>query len=417
MDKTSAHSNLIGGSNCRARMACPASWQMEKLLPASAKSESSVYADEGTALHGAIANILFNDLSVESVLGHVYEDLKDHPITQEHIDEALRPCLDFFDNLDDEYGPLEFLVENRVSIPSMDGLFGTCDLIAKGPKENRTILVDWKFGVGEKVEATYMLNGTLTPNPQLMFYALGAYYTRPEMFGENCDIDLWVAQPRHRDGPHFDVAETTLDELMEFERSLALAYDDMQSENPHLEAGDHCRFMACKAVCPKHTGPIFEVPVVIEQQLQHQMRAAVEHERDDVGIWEKNFSLMLELAERIEPVLAEWRTQAQEFLEAGGQIEGYKLVPKRATRKWTKTDAQVERKLARLGLTKDQRMPRALVSAPAAEKILGKGNLPEGYFDAISSGVTIGKASDFRQDVQPVGAVAAALAKALGDLR
>ena len=65
---SSEHSSFIGGSNCARRVNCPASYQMEQKLPVSAKDESSDYADEGSALHAAMAYILNEDLPAEAVL-------------------------------------------------------------------------------------------------------------------------------------------------------------------------------------------------------------------------------------------------------------------------------------------------------------------------------------------------------------
>ena len=404
------HSNLIGGSNCAARMACPASWQMEQKLPASAREETSTYADEGSALHEAIANVLYSDLDAQELLGKVYIRWPDYPVTQDYIDAALKPCVEFFEQLDDEHGPLEFLIEKKVGIGSLPGLFGTCDLIARGP--DRAVMIDWKFGVGEKVVARYA-DGR--PNAQLMFYLLGAINTFPDMFRGVNEIVLCVAQPRYRDGPNFSQTVVTREELERFASDLTCAYRLLKSDDAPMVRGEHCRFMACKAICPLHTGPLLDIPDLMSLTTKAQLMASTQAEV--APSWDDTYALMMELAERIEPVLAEWRAQAQAHLEGGGSVPGWKLVEKRASRKWTKTDEQVERRLQRMGLSKNQRAPRTLISPPAAEKLLGKGNLPEGYYDAISSGLTIAKATDGRQDVKPVGDVAASLATALSAIR
>ena len=135
--------------------------------------------------------------------------------------------------------------------------------------------------------------------------------------------------------------------------------------------------------------------------------------------WGHAYGLMLDLANRIEPVIREWRVQAQAYLESGASIPDWKLVDKRATRKWVKPDKSVERRLARMGLDKNQRMPRTLITPPAAEKLLkplGKA-LPEDYVDAISSGTTLAPSTDPRQAAKPVGDVVASLATALSALR
>ena len=179
-----AHSNFIGGSNAAARIACPASFQMQQKLPVAAKDESSSYADEGSALHAAMADILNNDLAADDVLGKVYAPFTDYPITQDLIDEAITPCLDFFDKLDEELGGIEYRIECRVAVKSIAGIFGTADLIGRAAQSS--VIADWKFGQGVMVLAWYEDDdGEVVPNEQPMLYLLAATETYPEMF----DVD------------------------------------------------------------------------------------------------------------------------------------------------------------------------------------------------------------------------------------
>ena len=418
------HSNFIGGSNARARIACPASWQMEQKLPPTARV-SSTYADEGSAIHAAIAHILNNDLDAKDVLGMVFAPYDDYPITQELIDEAIVPCLKFLEASEEpDAGELKFYVEKKVHIPFLPGVFGTCDLIARTNKYS--VIGDWKFGVGEKVLAWYEdeIIPQGVPNAQLMFYLLGATYTHPEMFNlndPNWPIDIFIGQPRYRDGPNFDVATIFVKDVQRFKHQLAEAAREAKTENPRMKMGDHCRFMPCKAICPLHTGPLLEMPDFASSLTKAQLEAAVDGGGGGVAAvdWGSTYRLMLDLASHIEPVLRDWRAQAQTFLEEGGVIPAYKLVSKRASRKWIRPDTSVERRLQREGLTKNERMPRTLISPPQAEKLLkARGKpLPEGYFDAISSGMTLAPDSDPRQAVEPVGDIIASLATALSSLQ
>lgn len=422
------HSNFIGGSNAAARIACPASWQMEQKLPPSAQKESSVYADEGSACHAAIAHALMHDLEAQDLLGKVFPPFLEHRITQELIDDALAPCLRFFDGIDNSQDGMEFYVEKRVAIPFLPGVFGTADLIGK--LDDRSVVGDWKFGVGEKVYAWYEDESdgvaVTVPNEQLMFYALGATLTCPEMFRldePNWPITIFIGQPRHRDGPNFDGYTVSTRDIMDFKNRLLRAAAEAKSDNPSMVKGEWCRFMPCKAICPLHTGPLLDVGTISSLMTRVQLEAAVDGGSPGGASaavdWGKTYGLMLSLANQIEPVLREWRSQAQVYLEEGNAIPDWKLVNKRATRRWVKPDKSVERRLARLGLSKDGRMPRSLVTPPQAEKLLktiGK-PLPEGYYDSISSGLTLAPARDPRQAVEPVGDVIAALTHALSALR
>jgi hypothetical protein len=425
MNAEPQHSPLVGGSNAAARLACPASYQMELKLPEEARKKTSVYADEGSACHAAIAHALINDVDAEDLLGMRFPKFEDFPITRELLDEAIAPCLQYFDNLvsaGERDGGLRFHIEKRVAIPFIPGAFGTADVI--GRTDSYSIVGDWKFGVGEGVYAWYDDDdGGIIPNEQLMFYVLGALETCPEMFDPDPDwpIKIFIGQPRFRDDPHFDEMIIRRRDVSSFAAALAAAVGEAQSDSPRMVKGPHCRFMACKAICPLHTGPLFDLSRLKNELTRVQLEAAVDG-GDGGGMaaidWGVTYARMLHLCNAVEPVIREWRKQAQAFLEGGGQLPGWKLVDKRASRKWIKPDKSIDRKLGRMGLDKNQRMPRVLVSPPQAEKLLkplGK-TLPEGFYDAVSSGLTLAPDADKRQPVEPVGDVIAALTTALSAL-
>ena len=62
MNEDTEHSSLVGGSTADRRINCPASYQLEQKVPKGIKEKSSIYADEGTALHECMAYILRNDI-------------------------------------------------------------------------------------------------------------------------------------------------------------------------------------------------------------------------------------------------------------------------------------------------------------------------------------------------------------------
>ncbi|MET0167120.1 MAG: DUF2800 domain-containing protein [Vicinamibacterales bacterium] len=421
------HSNFIGGSNCAARIACPASYGMELKLPESVRKETTVYADEGSACHAAVAHALNNDVDAEDLLGMVFEPYTAFPITRDLLDEAVAPCIQYFDNLvtaGEADGGLRYFIEKRVAIPFIPGAFGTADVVAR--TDSYSIVGDWKFGVGVGVYAPYdEEHGTLSPNEQLMFYVLGALHSCPEMFENRRDwpIKIFIGQPRFRDDPHFDQITLTRYDIERFEQRLRWAADAAKGENPPMAKGPHCRFMACKSICPLHTGPLFDIGAIEKAVTRAQLEAAVDGGEGIEGggaaiDWGLTYARMLDLANHIEPVVRKWREQAQAYLEAGDKIPGWKLVDKRAARKWSKLDRLVDRKLQRMGLSVNQRRPRVLISPPQAEKLLkplGK-TLPEGFFEALSSGTTLAQADDPRRAIEPVSDVIAALTTALSVL-
>jgi hypothetical protein len=100
------------------------------------------------------------------------------------------------------------------------------------------------------------------------------------------------------------------------------------------------------------------------------------------------------------------RAHAQTTLEAGGQIPGWKLVPKRANRKWTDDDDVEQWARASTDLGDQVYAPRKLRSPAQIEKLL-KGTklaLPSALVSKVSSGYNLAPDSDPRLALQPLTA-------------
>ena len=103
---------------------------------------------------------------------------------------------------------------------------------------------------------------------------------------------------------------------------------------------------------------------------------------------------LLDKADVIETWLKAVRAYAQELIEAGDYVPGWKLVPKRGTRKW-KDERIVKQRLASEGL-KDF-VVEELVSPAQAERLAKKQGVQLDLFDLItseSSGVNLARETD-----------------------
>jgi hypothetical protein len=107
------------------------------------------------------------------------------------------------------------------------------------------------------------------------------------------------------------------------------------------------------------------------------------------------------MADQLESFIGDARKLAQERLEKGMPVIGYKLVPKRATRQWVNTDE------AAAWLMKQGIVPfkQDLLSPAQAETALKKSKtkLPSEMVAAVSSGNTIAVESDPRPAVLVLG--------------
>ena len=371
------HSTIVGGSTAKRVMACPGSVKLVQQMP---PKPSSKYADEGTLLHNVIAEILTTDRRPESYLGTVYEGIT---LDQDLIDAKLRPALDALNEIDPNK-EMEYAVEQVVGFDTaLPGVFGSADLI--GRLGNRAIVLDWKFGSGVAVD--------VEENAQAMFYAVAAMRT-PETawaFQGATEIECIIVQP-----PSVKRWVTTFDRIAQFERELLIAVKTAQLPDAPLASGDHCRWCAAKPVCPVMTG-------AVDRALKNKLHAI------DAG----RIGEYLKMAELLEAWISGVNELAYQMLDEGLSVPGYKLVPKRSTRKWIDDEVALQA-LERLGLTTEELVETTVVSPAKAEKLLKKQklSLPTTLVIAISTGNTLATEDDPRPAVVQIGRqLAAALGK------
>jgi hypothetical protein len=345
----SAHSTVVGGSSAGRVLACPGSVQLVRKAPPQIEN---AYMAAGTRLHEAVADIL-----------------SDKPVDRSKLDDEENAKLDFalkfVDALEaDEPGKvLEYDVEARVQWDEVPGAFGTVDFI--GRIGDTVVVLDWKFGDGVIVDAEN--------NSQLLFYALAAFRSRHWAFENAYFVELVIVQP-------FQVRRwvTDLKRLLDFEADLRSAVRASEMQAPPLKVGNHCRFCPAKAICPAQTG---EIDRLVKTRLE--------------ALNDVELGKTLQLADMLESFAIAARQLVQQKLEAGLPVPGWKLVPKRATRKWT-NDADALAALRAVGAPESELME--LRSPAQIEKVLKKHKiaLPEGVVTSVSSGDTIAPESDSR---------------------
>ena len=370
------HSNIVGGSTAKRVINCPGSVALVAKMP---PKPSSKYADEGTLLHNVIAEIVMSGQPPEHYLGTKYED---QTLTQELIDDKLKPALAALDQIDPNQ---EMEIEAETSVDFGDllpGVFGSTDLI--GRLGSRAVVLDWKFGDGVAVE--------VEENPQLMFYAAAAMRTPAAQwaFEGATEIEMVIVQP-----PAVKRWVTTPERIAAFELQLVQAVKASEKPNAKLEVGDHCRWCAAKPVCPQMTG-------AVDRALQTKLQAI---DTQMLGSYLAN-------ADMLEQWITDLRALAFAMLESGTPVPGYKLVAKRATRSWTdETKAKAE---LLKSLPESEVVEVSVISPAKAEKALKKRKigLPDDLVVAISSGNTLASVDDPRPEVILLGKqLTAALSK------
>ena len=370
------HSKVVGGSTAKRVIGCPGSVALCATMP---PKPSSKYADEGTLLHDAIAQVLDKDVKPESLLGMAYQD---QVLTQELIDNKLHVALDLLGQVDPNL-EMEYAIETEVGFGDfLPDVFGSCDLL--GRIGNRAIVLDWKFGDGVTVG--------VEENEQLLFYAAAAMRTPSVswVFDGTTEIECVIIQP-----PMIRRWVTTVERVKQFELQLLQAVKASAKKDAPIAVGEHCRWCSAKPVCPKMTG-------AVDRALDTQLENI---DANKIGAYLANCDLL-------EQWITDLRALAHQILEADKPVPGWKLVNKRATRQWANEDV-ADDVLSKV-IPKDELYVAKMISPAQAEKVLKKlgQQLPDDLVVAVSSGSTLAREDDPRPAVVQIGKqLTAALSK------
>lgn len=362
------HSNIVGGSTAGRVLACPGSIPLCAKMP---PRPETTYMDKGTMLHSAIAFML-SGVDPDTLIGTTY---KGEVITRDLIDDKLLPAVQLFKQV----GLHQYLVEAKVDFDmTIPGAFGTADVF--GRVDKRVVVLDWKFGDGVMVDAD--------ENPQLLFYAAAAMRSLPDFYFDGVDeVECVIIQP-----PNIRRWTTTVERLRSFELELHRAVQSSTLPNPPMHAGAHCKWCPARAVCPIMTG-------TVERALHTDLK----------GLDATAIGGYLADAELLQGWINDLEKLALQMLEGNVKVPGWKLVQKRATRKWTD---EIAVKHFLTDYAGGFEMFMELASPARVEKLLGKKSLPEGLVQAVSSGTTLASVDDPRPEAFTVGArISAALSK------
>lgn len=320
-------------------MNCAASVRLSEGFP----NTTSIYAAEGTAAHTLCDHCLRNEAdpatfidewidiqegAIVSLDAPPEDKMRFFLVTEEMADAVER----YVAHVRGLIGPeCTLAVEERVSMEHVHpAIFGTADATVLDPVARHLHVVDFKYGSGVAVDAD--------ENPQLMLYAAGA--ARRHHNAQIESLTVWVVQPR---APHAEGAVRSYDfdllELFEFENELAdLA---KRTEDPSAEpiAGSWCRWCPAFPVCPAAREKAISVAA-------NEFGAIdMEHLPAPESMAPEHIGRVLKEADQI----GNWVKAVQEHAHAqacnGNMPAGFKLVAKRAVRRWKDEDEAVNQLL------------------------------------------------------------------------
>lgn len=324
MCAASAHAK-IGPSALYRLLACPGSHRLTKHLPSGG---SNAFSAHGTMAHSVAERCLTLDLDPALLLGEVEtHDGFTFELDEEMCEgvavylDAVRPVL---------ARAAEYWLEHRVDLaPLWNGappepIFGTADLIAYDGKARLTIC-DLKFGaVPVDVEM----------NPQLLAYALGAYYALGAPRAVR-DVEIIVVQPRAFDGSSavkpWNIS--IFDLLLWAEEILKPGIEALGNPSSGLRAGGHCRYCPAVSSCPALRAEAQRVSKTEFQPVPPDARALSDAELAEA----------LTQSDMLKVWIAGVRNEALSRAAAGKVVPGYELVA--VKRHWRYADTTEAKRL------------------------------------------------------------------------
>lgn len=341
---------LLGASSAARWIACTPSARATEGLP----DQESTYAAEGTRAHEVCEKALRYKLAKWEA-GKPFDLLSDWA-QQSMPTEMFNAANQYVSFLHDQWVGFScrpgVFIEQEVDVSRwVPGGFGTCDCLMIGG--GLLHIIDFKYGQGVPVSPVR--------NPQLMYYALGAYALFDGL--ESIDtVRMSIVQPRIQEEP--ETFEMPLADLLDWAREVLQPAAEMawRGEGAFCP-GEHCRFCKAHPACrgwQEKYGPLAGFEPLPQP-------AALSDE--ELGEW-------LQKVEGLAAYARELEDYAQTALLEGRTLPGWKLVQGRSTRKWTDQDAAF-RQMEADGIDEAMLYTRTPISLTAAEKMLGKKKFAE----------------------------------------
>jgi hypothetical protein len=377
-----AHS-ILGASSSHRWINCPGSVAMAEAV---GTDTTTKYAAEGTVAHEVAEMALRSGLDPVVYVGKRIDGIK---VTKE-MALAVGVYVDKVRAMAESYG-VEPMLEVQFSLaplnPPVD-MFGTADCVFPVKERKHIDVLDYKHGQGVVVEAE--------GNPQLLTYALG---TVLEVGWKPETVTVWIVQPRavHSDGTVREYT-VTWDELVEFRHMLMRHAHACFEEDAPINVGEWCRFCPASAACPAQQE--YAVATVQDAFVADAAPTLPEPE----FLTDEQIDLVLATA----PHITNWFRAVEKYVQGklveGEERPGWKLVNKRATRKWQRADKEVVKQLTGLGLSDEELWePQVLLSPAKVEKLLRREgvDLPPDLVSKESSGYNVVPESDPRPQAVP----------------
>lgn len=384
----------LGASKAERWINCSGSINLEAMLPPG--GGSSEYAREGTAAHEVAERCLKEGREPIEFLGEMIDVPETVIVTEKGrkkektitykvkvTEEMCEAVSTFVSHVREVAKGGQLMIEQKFDLSPLnppDEMYGTSDAVVWKERTKHLTVIDYKHGRGVAVDAT--------ENEQLSIYGIGSVL---KLGKKPKKITLTIVQPRasHPDGP-IRSHEYTYEELVAFKKVLFEAALKTQDPNAPLKVGEWCRFCRAQGICPAQRSHAVAIA-----QSEFDVIDPTAHLIAPTALTDDQLRNIL----AAKPTIASWLKAVEEVvldrLKAGQEFPGYKLVAKRAMRKWKNPDQASKWLEKRLGEKAYTRKPLSPAQAEKELKAVDK-SLDSELFTKESSGANLVPASDPR---------------------
>jgi|TARA_R110000796_G_scaffold177039_4_gene293926 hypothetical protein len=355
----------IGGSTAARTLGCPAWINKSKDIP---KRPGGSAAIEGSMHHEIMELCQNTGTRPWDHLGFEYKEAGTTLVFDEdHLDLsniAYNATNELFKELDIDELEVEPFVE---IIPDVAG--GSIDTIGLSGDRKTLLILDYKFG---------RVKVSPEENAQMMFYALAAKTDAKtsDLFEKVEKLVLVIVQPRHS-GVVFRWV-TDMGRLNTFEKHLKTSIANVKTAKKGTP-GAHCGWCPASAFCPEKRQEAVVASTLGTSSHNELMASAAAVQEVEAWVKATKEALYMQLT-------------------TGINIPGWKVVEKKATRKWAKP-ALAEKALVEV-LGESAFKKELLTVAQMEKKLKSKGKLypVETLVERKSSGTTLAPESDSRPE-------------------
>jgi len=352
-----------GGSSAHRTLACPGWLKKSENLPPRPAGDAAV---EGSMHHAVQERCQRDEVQPTQCLGHIYKE-PGTDITREFTEDDLdlsEICLNATNALLDKLDIDELMVEPFVQlIPDVAG--GSIDLLGLSADRKTIVDIDYKFGsakvpVKESAQhGQYCISSRVDPSTK-------------DMWSNVERVVFVIVQPRIK-GVVF-LWETDIAWLDKFEQTYRKAMT-LTTINP----GAHCKYCPAEPFCEEKRLNIMAANLLGARH-QDELNAAA--------------AMVVEVEDWAKSIKEEMYLQ----MVRGVPIKGWKIVEKRATRKWGDEDEAAKG----IKLPKKDMFKTTLLSPAQMEKVIKRKKVSvdlNKFIVSVSPGMTIATDDDSREAV------------------